>query len=103
MRQNYSKVNYDMEDADLFLNMLHNFSSMGAVMRRVMTSALIDSKVSVSVYFFKIFYYTKWKQLTTFFCTLYFCVLKPHVLKGKLCIVLDVLIALRTAGGLKSF
>lgn len=45
MRENSNSRRNDMGDADAYLNMLHDFSSMGAAMRRVMTTALIDPQV----------------------------------------------------------
>ncbi|EEB17463.1 ubiquitin ligase E3, putative [Pediculus humanus corporis] len=45
MRENSNSRRNDMGDADAFLAMLHDFSSMGAAMRRVMTTALIDPQI----------------------------------------------------------
>lgn len=45
MRENCNSPSTVTTDADAFLNMLQDFSAMGAAMRRVMTTALINPQV----------------------------------------------------------
>ena len=41
-----------VQDADCFITMLHDYSGMGAAMRHVMTSALVNPQVYLDMQFF---------------------------------------------------